>query len=165
MKRFFLLLVAIAICCSAKAKVTLPRVLGSNMVLQQSAEVELWGKAEAGRKVTVEVSWSKSKLKTQADANGDWSVKVQTPKGSLDKHSITISDGEKLCLENVMVAANVGNDEDLVKEHHGHTLGNEVEANQDGGALLRLAPMRLIGDIGRQIYDVPLFAGDDPAVI
>ena len=103
MNRLFLLLVAIGVCCVAQAKVTLPRVLGSNMVLQQSAEVQLWGKAEAGRRVTVEVSWSKSKLKTQADANGDWSVKVHTPKGSFDKHSITISDGEKLCLENVMV--------------------------------------------------------------
>ena len=103
MKKFFLLLVAIGVCCSAQAKVVLPRVLGSHMVLQQSAEVELWGKADAGCRVTVEVSWLKSKLKTKADSNGDWSVKVQTPEGSFSKHTITFSDGEELRLEYVMV--------------------------------------------------------------
>ena len=103
MKRLVLLLLAIGVCCSVSAKIVLPRVLGSNMVLQQNTEVELWGKAEAGKRVTVEVSWLKSKLRTEADPNGDWSVKVQTPKGSFEKYSITFSDGEEVRLENVMV--------------------------------------------------------------
>ena len=103
MKRLILLLLAIGVCCSATAKVVLPKVLGSNMVLQQSTEIELWGKAEAMKRVTVELSWMKSKIKTQADSNGDWSVKVQTPKGSFDKYSITFSDGEQVRLENVMI--------------------------------------------------------------
>ena len=67
MKRLILLLLAIGVCCSATAKVVLPKVLGSNMVLQQSTEIELWGKAEAMKRVTVELSWMKSKIKTQAD--------------------------------------------------------------------------------------------------
>ncbi len=103
MKRLILLLLAIGVCCSATAKVVLPKVLGSNMVLQQSTEIELWGKAEAMKRVTVELSWMKSKIKTQADSNGDWSVMVQTPKGSFDKYTITFSDGEQVRLENVMV--------------------------------------------------------------
>ena len=103
MKRLILLLLAIGVCCSATAKVVLPKVLGSNMVLQQSTEIELWGKAEAMKRVTVELSWMKSKIKTQADSNGDWSVKVQTPKGSFDKYTITFSDGEQVRLENVMI--------------------------------------------------------------
>ena len=72
MKRLVLLLLSIGVCCSVSAKVVLPRVLGSNMVLQQNTEVELWGKAEAGMRVTVEVSWLKSKLKAEADSKGDW---------------------------------------------------------------------------------------------
>lgn len=103
MKKLLLLVVAAALSLGASAKVVLPKVLGSNMVLQQNADVNLWGKADADAKITVKVSWSKSKIKTQADENGDWAVKVATPAGSFDKYTISISDGEELLLENVMV--------------------------------------------------------------
>ena len=81
----------------------LPKVLGSNMVLQQNADVNLWGKADADAKVTVKVSWDKAKIKTTADENGNWAVKVATPAGSFDKYTISISDGEEIVLENVMI--------------------------------------------------------------
>lgn len=103
MKKLIFLFVALCVACGASAKVVLPKVLASNMVVQQNSEIEIWGKAEANKRVTVVVSWSKSKFKTQADDKGDWSVKVATPKGSYDKHTISISDGEELRLENVMI--------------------------------------------------------------
>lgn len=103
MKKLLLLVVATALAFGASAKVVLPKVLGSNMVLQQNAEVNLWGKADADAKITVKVSWDKAKIKTQADENGAWEVKVPTPAGSFEKYTITISDGEDLTLENVMI--------------------------------------------------------------
>lgn len=103
MKKLLLLVVATALAFGASAKVVLPKVLGSNMVLQQNADVNLWGKADADAKITVKVSWDKAKIKTQADENGNWAVKVATPAGSFDKYTISISDGEELVLENVMV--------------------------------------------------------------
>ncbi len=103
MKKLLLLVAATALAFGASAKVVLPKVLGSNMVLQQNADVNLWGKADADAKITVKVSWDKAKIKTQADENGNWAVKVATPAGSFDKYTISISDGEELVLENVMV--------------------------------------------------------------
>ena len=103
MKKLLLLVAAVALSFGASAKVVLTKVLGSNMVLQQNADVNLWGKADADAKITVKVSWDKAKIKTQADENGNWAVKVATPAGSFDKYTISISDGEELVLENVMV--------------------------------------------------------------
>ena len=103
MKKLLLLVVATALAFGASAKVVLPKVLGSNMVLQQNADVNLWGKADADAKVTVKVSWDKAKIKTTADENGNWAVKVATPAGSFDKYTISISDGEEIVLENVMI--------------------------------------------------------------
>ena len=39
------------------AKITLPHVLGDNMVLQQQSTVKLWGEATPNKKVVVETSW------------------------------------------------------------------------------------------------------------
>ena len=103
MKKLLLLVMAAALSLGASAKVVLPKVLGSNMVLQQKADVNLWGKADANKKVVVKVGWSKSKVQTVADENGYWAVKVATPAGSFDKYTISISDGEELVLENVMI--------------------------------------------------------------
>ena len=103
MKKLLWLVVATALAFGASAKVVLPKVLGSNMVLQQNADVNLWGKADADAKVTVKVSWDKAKIKTKADENGNWAVKVATPVGSFDKYTISISDGEEIVLENVMI--------------------------------------------------------------
>ena len=58
--------------------VRLPSVLGDRMVLQQKAEVTLWGWAYDGEKVVVETSWG-AKAETVANTRGEWSVTVNTP--------------------------------------------------------------------------------------
>ncbi|MEE1102527.1 MAG: sialate O-acetylesterase, partial [Alistipes sp.] len=103
MKRLLLLLVAMCLMGGASAKVVLPKILGSNMVIQQQTDVNIWGMADAGKKVTVTVSWSKQKAQTVADKDGHWAVKVATPKGSFDAQTITISDGEEIKLENILI--------------------------------------------------------------
>ena len=47
------LFLALAFSMKSEAKVTLPSILGDNMVLQQQAEVKLWGKARPNATVTV----------------------------------------------------------------------------------------------------------------
>ncbi len=96
-------LAAACLCWGASAEIVLPKVLGSNMVLQQQSEVNLWGKADADSKVTVEVSWSNDKIQTHSDAEGRWAVKVATPAASFDPQTITISDGESVTLENILI--------------------------------------------------------------
>ena len=103
MKRTVFLLAALALALGSSAKVVLPKVLGSNMVLQQQSEANLWGKADPDKKITVTVSWSDDKVRTRSDKDGNWAVKVATPTASYDKQTITISDGEKLTLDNILI--------------------------------------------------------------
>ena len=103
MRRF--VIIFIAVCClysAAAAKVRLPSVVGDNMVLQQKTEVNVWGWADPGRKVTVNPSWG-GRVAAVADADGRWCVKVKTPDASYKKHSMTISDGEPVVLENILM--------------------------------------------------------------
>ena len=54
MKRIIFAIVAVLLSWGASAAIVLPKVLGSNMVLQQNCEINLWGKADANKKVTYE---------------------------------------------------------------------------------------------------------------
>lgn len=103
MKKLLISLAALTMTLTLSAKITLPKVLGSNMVLQQQSEANLWGKAEADKKITVNVSWDKKKITTRSDKDGNWAIKVATPAASFDKQTITISDGEKLTLDNILI--------------------------------------------------------------
>lgn len=73
------------------------------MVLQQCCDVNLWGKAEPGAAIGVRVSWSQDEYRAVADKRGEWIVKVPTPAASFDKHTITISDGDEIKLDNILI--------------------------------------------------------------
>ncbi|RVU00471.1 9-O-acetylesterase [Mucilaginibacter limnophilus] len=86
----------------ALAKVVLPGCFTDNMVLQQKAQVNLWGKADAGKTVKITTSWNKKTYSTTAGADGSWKVKVATPQYG-GPHNITFNDGEAITLENVLI--------------------------------------------------------------
>lgn len=138
MKRLIMTVAAACLCWGASAAIVLPKVLGSNMVLQQQSEVNLWGKADANAKVTVEVSWSGDKVQTHSDAEGRWTVKVATPAASFDPQTITISDGESLTLENILigdvwVCSGQSNMEMPVKGFGNQPVENSLEYIMRGG--------------------------------
>lgn len=85
-----------------QAKVELPSVLASNMVLQQKTEVKLWGKAKPNALLTVKTSWNNQLVKTHVGKDGKWEVSMFTPKAG-GPYDITFSDGEKLTLKNIML--------------------------------------------------------------
>lgn len=95
-----------AICWGAfahtDAKITLPSFFTSNMVLQQQSTVKFHGTASPMKTVKIETGWNGETVKTQADAAGNWSVDIQTPAAG-GPYKITLSDGKKLTLENVLV--------------------------------------------------------------
>ena len=104
MKRLILLVFAVCLSLGASAKIELPKVLGSNMVLQQNSMANLWGKATPNSKITITVSWNKlRKIQTSADGQGRWSVEVDTPAATFEPQTITISDGETLKLDNILI--------------------------------------------------------------
>ena len=85
-----------------KAEVKLPAVFGDHMVLQQKTEAAIWGTATANKTVKVTTSWNKKSYSEKADAKGNWKLKVDTPSAG-GPFSITISDGEELILDNILI--------------------------------------------------------------
>ena len=102
MKRILTILGLIVLTMSAQGKVRLPHLIGDNMVLQQQTEARLWGWAKPGNTVRVSTSWSEDVVSAKADKNGEWLVKVKTPKASYDPLTITFDDGEPLTISNVV---------------------------------------------------------------
>ena len=101
-KRLFLFTALIALTIGAQAKVRLPHLISDNMVLQQQTDARLWGWAEPGKTVKVTTSWSDQVATAKTDKNGEWLVKVKTPKASYEPLSITFDDGEPLTINNVL---------------------------------------------------------------
>jgi len=74
----------LSLCClslfiapQARAEVRLPKVLGDHMVIQQGQPATIWGWADAGEKVVVEMGESRGE--TKANDEGAWSVKIDPP--------------------------------------------------------------------------------------
>ena len=103
MKRIFLFAAMALASLSLNAKVELTPLFSDNIVFQQKCQAPVWGKAAPGANVSVIPSWNKRTYSTTASADGKWCVKIDTPKGSFKKHSVTISDGEPVVLHNVLV--------------------------------------------------------------
>jgi sialate O-acetylesterase len=91
MKKSFLSLITILCLFSLEisfAKIKLPGIISSNMVLQRNASVKLWGWAKPGEKITIETSWTANNLKVVANENGRWEINVMT---TLSKEPQTIN--------------------------------------------------------------------------
>ena len=52
------------------ADVRLPKILGSQMVLQRDSEVKIWGWADAGEEIQITCDWLNAKASVNADADG-----------------------------------------------------------------------------------------------
>lgn len=98
MKRPFSLLalataaVALAAPASLRAELKLPSIVGDHMVLQRDLELPIWGWANAGQDVTVEIAGQK--VSGKAGDDGRWEVKLAPLQTSSDPLSMKISAGE-----------------------------------------------------------------------
>lgn len=91
----------VVITATISAKITLPKLVGDNMVLQQSATVNVWGKSTS-KKVTITTSWNNKKYYADVNNEGSWISKIKTPLAG-GPYSITIDDGEKIVLNNILI--------------------------------------------------------------
>ena len=135
---FFVAAIFAVVCfVSAEGKVRLPAVLGSDMVLQRNAEVNVWSKAEPGAEVSVRPSWSNENYTVKADKDGRWITKISTgdPGGP---YSITISDGEPVELTGVLLGEVwiCGGQSNMEMQIHGYmhqAINGAVEAITEAG--------------------------------
>jgi len=73
----------------ARADVKLPSVIGSHMVLQRDKPLPIWGWADPGEDVTVQLG--ENKASTKADARGNWKVTLPSMKADGKAHRLTVS--------------------------------------------------------------------------
>ena len=74
MKLFKLCSLAVIVASPLFAEIKMPKIFSDDMLLQRNMPVKIWGKADANAKV--DVSFAGQKKSTQADANGNWSLKL-----------------------------------------------------------------------------------------
>lgn len=96
------ILTAILASAVGETKVTLPSIMSDNMVLQRNTRVNIWGKAAPGAEITVVPSWDSRTYTAIADKNGDWITKITTG-GARGPYSISVSDGEPVVLNNILL--------------------------------------------------------------
>lgn len=101
---FFLLIIGICGVGVVNAqKLRMPSFFSNNMVLQQNANVKLWGWARAGQKVCIIPSWSKDTITAVATGDAEWKTSIVTP-GAGGPYKIAIeSQDQQLLLENVLL--------------------------------------------------------------
>lgn len=105
-KSFNYILAIIFLCISLNANlygsIKLSAIFNDNMVLQQTSECAIWGKASKNTKVRITTSWNKKRYCTTSSADGSWKVKVSTPIAG-GPYQISITDGTMLTLKNILI--------------------------------------------------------------
>ncbi len=99
---FAITLFSLTLIQTVEAKIKLPAIVSSNMVLQRNTTVKLWGWADANEKITIKTSWLKKTMNIQADTEGNWSIDAQTT-NSKEPQIITIkSKTSDITLDNIL---------------------------------------------------------------
>ena len=80
MKKIFFLILVLVVISNQKsfAKIKLPSIISSNMVLQRNTTVKLWGWANPGEKIIITTSWISKKVKITTPDNGRWEISLNT---------------------------------------------------------------------------------------
>lgn len=84
------------------AQLRLPGLFDDHMVIQQNAEVPVWGWASPSQDVVITVSWDTVTARTKAANTTSWKTSIQSPPAG-GPHTITITAGsEKRVIEDVL---------------------------------------------------------------
>ena len=97
MKKALILLFALVGASVADAKVVLPQLFQSGMVLQRGKSIPVWGQADAGE--TVSVTFKKKTYTTTAGADGRWRVDLPQQKAG-GPFQLTVND---LVIDNCLI--------------------------------------------------------------
>lgn len=99
----FTLMILAAVSSRVSSEIVLPAVFSDNMVLQQNAEVAIWGWSGPGEIVRIVTSWNRNDtVKVKADNTAAWKTNIKTI-GAGGPHSIRILGSSQVDLHNVML--------------------------------------------------------------
>ena len=104
-RKLLTVLTLLAVVMPLQAKITLPSFFCNSMVLQQQAEVPIWGKAKPGATVVVTGSWNGKSVSTKAASDGSWKVSIPTP-GAGGPYTVTILENavRKVAVETLVLS-------------------------------------------------------------
>jgi len=98
---FVVLICSIVQISRTQAQTKLPNFFSDSMVLQQQMEAPIWGTDKPNAKITIKTSWG-NHIKTTADAEGKWKIKVLTPSAG-GPFTVEINGTDKIVYKNVLV--------------------------------------------------------------
>jgi sialate O-acetylesterase len=103
MKSILAVMAALVLCVAGEvwADVRLPHVFSSHMVLQQDKPIVVFGWANPGEAVSVDLGTVSGK--TTADDKGDWKVSLASLKGSDQPMTLTVTASNKIVFDDVLV--------------------------------------------------------------
>jgi len=97
-----LLQILLFACFDAPAQLSVPKVIGNNMVLQRNGPVPIWGYAKPGEKVTV--IFNQQEKNTTTGSNGNWLVTLDPMQASATPGELFIKTADNtVVLENILV--------------------------------------------------------------
>lgn len=107
-------------------------IFTDNMVLQQQAQVPVWGWAKENSKISIKVSWNEESYEGVADKNGKWKILVTTPIAG-GPYTISITGTETVELKNVYIgevwlASGQSNMSMQLKGYHHQPVAGSTEA-------------------------------------
>ena len=102
-RRFLPILAVMSLAATAFAKIELGTPFADGMVLQRERDVPVWGKATAGRKVTV--SFAGKSVSAVASADGRWRVKLPPMAASKESRTLSVAEqgGDAAVVKDVLV--------------------------------------------------------------
>lgn len=100
MKKILFWGVALLIASLAEAKVSLPQMFQSGMVLQRGKIIPVWGKADAGEQITI--GFNKKQYKVVADNTGKWRVDLLAMKAG-GPYTMEVEGNDKLVIDNILI--------------------------------------------------------------
>ena len=121
---------------SLRADVKLPAIFSDHAVLQKTAHVPVWGKADPGEKITVTLD--NHTASTTAGADGRWSLDLDLKDSGQGPFTMTVEGKNKLMLSDIVVgevwlASGQSNMERLLKE----TAGAQAEIALPADPMIR----------------------------
>ena len=85
-----------------QADVTLPAVIDSHMVLQRDVPLPIWGKAEPGEPVSVQLD-ERPAVATKADEDGNWKVTLPPVAADGKPHKLSVAGQNRIELEDILI--------------------------------------------------------------
>ncbi len=103
MKKFFFALALLVFAFGVRAEVILPSIFSNNMVLQQNAEVTIWGWGKPGEKIRITCSWDATKEHSlTVNSQSAWSMAIRTPAAG-GPYKVTVQGYNKIEIDDVLI--------------------------------------------------------------